>query len=156
IPSLTGHENIAPENIHVRTYAVEERQGCIWIFMEDPKHKVTERPSLPILPDVATDQLPFVSEVTHFPCYVDHGVMGLMDPAHGPFVHASWWWRGRHSIHEKAKPFGPSYLGFTMKRHRPSSNSFAYKLLGGAPETEISFQLPGIRIEHIRIDDKVV
>ena len=37
-----------------------------------------------------------------------------------------------------------------MVRHPPSSNSLAYKLLGGAVTTEISFQLPGIRIEHIR------
>ncbi|HEU0117214.1 MAG TPA: aromatic ring-hydroxylating dioxygenase subunit alpha, partial [Alphaproteobacteria bacterium] len=83
-------------------------------------------------------------------------VIGLMDPAHGPFVHTSWWWRSRHSIHEKAKAFGPSYLGFTMKRHKPSKNSFAYKILSGAPETEITFQLPGVRIEHIRVGKNVV
>jgi phenylpropionate dioxygenase-like ring-hydroxylating dioxygenase large terminal subunit len=73
-----------------------------------------------------------------------------MDPAHGPFVHRSWWWRSRRSIHEKSKSFAPSPRGFTMVRHPPSSNSLAYKLLGGAVTTEISFQLPGIRIEHIR------
>src|ERR1700733_1298469 len=92
----------------------------------------------------------------NFPCFIDHAVMGLMDPAHGPFVHQSWWWRSRHSIHEKAKPFGPSHLGFTMRRHKPSKNSFGYKILGGAPETEISFQLPGVRIEHIRTGKRVV
>jgi phenylpropionate dioxygenase-like ring-hydroxylating dioxygenase large terminal subunit len=53
-------------------------------------------------------------------------------------------------IHEKAKLFRPSAYGFTMVRHRPSSNSRAYKIIGGTPETEISFHLPGIRIEHIR------
>ena len=52
-------------------------------------------------------------------------------------------------MHEKSKKFGPSPLGFTMLRHPPSSNSGAYKLLGGAMTTEISFRLPGIRIEHI-------
>jgi phenylpropionate dioxygenase-like ring-hydroxylating dioxygenase large terminal subunit len=91
-----------------------------------------------------------------FPCYIDHAVIGLMDPAHGPFVHTSWWWRSRKSIHEKAKNFGPSHLGFTMLRHRPSKNSFAYKILGGTPETEIGFQLPGVRIEHIRVGQNVV
>ena len=30
------------------------------------------------------------------PCSVDHGIIGLMDPAHGPFVHQAWWWRSRH------------------------------------------------------------
>jgi phenylpropionate dioxygenase-like ring-hydroxylating dioxygenase large terminal subunit len=37
-----------------------------------------------------------------------------------------------------------------MTRHAPSANSRAYRLLGGAPETEIVFRLPGVRIEHIR------
>ena len=36
-----------------------------------------------------------------------------------------------------------------MLRHAPSSNSTAYKLLGGKMTTEISFRLPGIRIEHV-------
>ena len=37
-----------------------------------------------------------------------------------------------------------------MSRHAPSSNSRAYRLLGGAPETEITFRLPSVRIEQIR------
>jgi phenylpropionate dioxygenase-like ring-hydroxylating dioxygenase large terminal subunit len=77
-------------------------------------------------------------------------VIGLMDPAHGPFVHRSWWWRNEASIHEKAKAFHPSTYGFTMTSHAPSSNSAAYKLLGGDVTTEIAFRLPGIRVETIR------
>ena len=71
-----------------------------------------------------------------------------MDPAHGPFVHRAWWWRSAASAHEKAKAFEPSPWGFTMNRHAPSSNSRAYRLLGGAPETEIDFRLPSVRIEY--------
>jgi len=156
IPALTGHENIDPANIRVRSFPVKEYQGGIWIFMEDPKIKLSELPPLPTVPDIPANAVPAVCEIMHFPCYIDHAVAGLMDPAHGPFVHTSWWWRSRASIHEKAKPFGPSYLGFTMLRHKPSSNSFAYKLLGGVPETEISFQLPGIRIEYTRTGKNVV
>jgi hypothetical protein len=37
-----------------------------------------------------------------------------------------------------------------MVRHTPSSNSAAYRILGGEPSTEISFQLPGVRIEYVR------
>jgi phenylpropionate dioxygenase-like ring-hydroxylating dioxygenase large terminal subunit len=73
-----------------------------------------------------------------------------MDPAHGPFVHRAWWWRSRRSIRQKAKGFAPSPFGFTMTRHPPSENSRAYRLLGGAPETEIVFRLPSVRVEHIR------
>ena len=35
-----------------------------------------------------------------------------------------------------------------MTRHAPSSNSRAYRLLGGAPETEIAFRLPSVRVEQ--------
>jgi len=51
---------------------------------------------------------------------------------------------------------GPRRHGFAMIAHPPSKNSFAYKILGGTPSTEIRFQLPGIRTEHIRIGDKSV
>jgi phenylpropionate dioxygenase-like ring-hydroxylating dioxygenase large terminal subunit len=153
IPALTGHEQIEPGKIRVRAYEAREAQGGIWIFMGDVGR---ELPPLPHLPDVGADQRPAICEIMRFPCFVDHAVVGLMDPAHGPFVHTSWWWRSRTSIHEKAKPFGPSHLGFTMRRHAPSSNSFAYKILGGKPETEILFQLPGVRIEHIRAGSHVV
>ena len=156
IPALTGHEGINPENIRVRNYALMESQGGIWIFMEDPGHKVETYPPVPLIEGIDEDESPFLSETMVFPCHIDHAVIGLMDPAHGPFVHTSWWWRSRASIHEKAKKFGPSYLGFTMLRHKPSRNSFAYKILGGAPETEISFQLPGVRIEHIEVGKHIV
>jgi phenylpropionate dioxygenase-like ring-hydroxylating dioxygenase large terminal subunit len=156
IPALTGHEGIDPGKIRVRDYEIRETQGGIWIFMEDAKIRPAELPLVPHLPDIGEDQKPAICEHMRFPCYVDHAVVGLMDPAHGPFVHTSWWWRSPASIHEKAKPFGPSHLGFTMRRHKPSKNSFAYQLLGGAPETEISFQLPGIRIEHIRAGRHIV
>jgi phenylpropionate dioxygenase-like ring-hydroxylating dioxygenase large terminal subunit len=88
-------------------------------------------------------------ERVEFNAAIDHAVVGLMDPAHGPFVHRAWWWRSGRSIHAKAKAFAPSPWGFTMIRHAPSANSRGYRLLGGAPETEIVFRLPSVRIEHI-------
>ena len=44
--------------------------------------------------------------------------------------------------------------GFQMRRHQPSKNSKAYKLLGGEPTTEITFRLPGTRVEHIKVGKK--
>jgi phenylpropionate dioxygenase-like ring-hydroxylating dioxygenase large terminal subunit len=85
-----------------------------------------------------------------FETNIDHAVVGLMDPAHGPYVHAQWWWRARHDLREKAKRFEPRDMGFAMVRHTPSANSRAYAILGGAPETEITFRLPGLRWEDIR------
>jgi phenylpropionate dioxygenase-like ring-hydroxylating dioxygenase large terminal subunit len=153
IPSLVeGQSDAAVNRIRVRSYPCREVQGAIWVYMSDKARAALDEAALPpppMLPDIAEGDLQIADELI-FPCHVDHAVIGLMDPAHGPFVHKSWWWRPGASAHEKAKRFGPSELGFTMLRHKPSKNSRAYGLLGGAPETEISFRLPGLRIEHIR------
>src|SRR5262249_29966942 len=58
--------------------------------------------------------------------------------------------------HAKAKLFEPREYGFAMARHAPSKNSRAYRLLGGAPETEITFRLPGLRWEHVRVGARQV
>src|SRR3989344_5891690 len=50
--------------------------------------------------------------------------------------------------------FGAVSFGFRMKRHEPSKNSKAYKILGGEPTTEITFTLPGTRVEHIQVGTK--
>ena len=86
-------------------------------------------------------------------CTLDNGIVGLMDPAHGPFVHQSVWWRSRASIHEKSKVFEPLPTGFRMRAHSPSRNSAPYKLLGlaGAPvTTTIDFVLPNLRLELVQ------
>lgn len=144
IPSLVAGQELDLTRIRARAFALVERQGNLWIWLGE-RPPTDDAPELPSIgartPDIALSMT--------FPCHVDHAVGGLMDPAHGPFVHRSWFWRSRRSVHAKEKAFGPSELGFVMKRHRPSSNSRAYKLLGGAPQTEIRFRLPGIRIEHI-------
>ena len=59
-------------------------------------------------------------------------------------------------MHEKAKAFAPSEHGWTMVRHAPSSNSRAYRILGGAPATEITFRTPGYRWEHIQVGERQV
>ena len=88
------------------------------------------------------------------PCGVDQAIIGLMDPAHGPFVHQAWWWRSRHSIREKEKRFEPIPNGFRMSPHAPSANSAPYKILklltGEPASTTIDFVLPNQRFEQIR------
>ena len=87
------------------------------------------------------------------PSHVDQGIIGLMDPAHGPFVHQSWFWRSKKSIHEKAKQFEPIPNGFRMSKHSPSTNSAPYQLLkkmtGEPVTTTIDFVLPNMRFEEI-------
>jgi phenylpropionate dioxygenase-like ring-hydroxylating dioxygenase large terminal subunit len=99
---------------------------------------------------------PKLVERMSFDAHVDHAVVGLMDPAHGPYVHQQWWWRSAKGQLDKAKAFEPRELGFAMARHAPSKNSRAYRILGGAPETEIVFRLPGLRWEHVRVGARQV
>ena len=154
IPSLVPDQDMDVSRIRVRAYPLHEDQGCLWIWMPAENSDGVPTVDPPRLPEAAT--VPKLVETMDFPCHVDHAVIGLMDPAHGPFVHQSWWWRSEASIHEKAKTFGPSLLGFSMLRHTPSSNSAGYKILGGNPTTEISFRLPGIRVEDIDTDRHAV
>lgn len=146
IPALVPGQSFSPGRIGIRTYPTREVQGNIWVFFGD---NPTTAPALPEI-EGFDNASPRLVESIAFRAAIDHAVVGLMDPAHGPFVHRAWWWRSRRSIHAKAKTFAPSPWGFTMVRHRPSTNSRAYRLLGGAPETEIVFHLPSIRLEHIR------
>ncbi|HEX3884631.1 MAG TPA: aromatic ring-hydroxylating dioxygenase subunit alpha [Stellaceae bacterium] len=147
IPALVDGQKFDLARICVRAYPAREVQGNIWVYLGD---RPDTAPDIPILDGFGADAEPRIVEQMSFTASVDDAVVGLMDPAHGPFVHRAWWWRGRHSIHEKAKPFVPSPWGFTMSRHAPSTNSRAYKILGGAPSTEIAFRLPSVRVEQIR------
>ncbi|HUA54259.1 MAG TPA: aromatic ring-hydroxylating dioxygenase subunit alpha [Candidatus Sulfotelmatobacter sp.] len=152
IPSLVADQAFEPGRIKVARYPVREIQGNVWVFFgSDP----ADAPEPPVLPEIG-ERGPAILETVRLDAAIDHAVVGLMDPAHGPFVHTAWWWRSRRSMHEKAKAFEPSPFGFTMLRHAPSTNSNAYRILGGRPETEISFRLPGVRVEHIRIGRYVV
>ncbi len=155
IPSLVDGQNLDPGRIKVRSYPVRERQGNVWIFMGEEAVDEIDLPPVPEVPAFGDAAYNMVWTM-RFACHMDHAVIGLMDPAHGPFVHRSFYWRSPRRMHEKAKRFAPSYLGWTMVRHPPSANGRLYKLLPGKRETEIGFQLPGVRIEHLRAGNRLV
>ena len=166
IPSLTSYETLDPTKIFASAFPCEERDGYAWVYVPAVG---TGRVGgeLPPVPELEKFSARFRSAhlVADLPCNVDHGIIGLMDPAHGPFVHQAWWWRSRASIHEKEKHFEPledrenngRNAGFRMSAHAPSGNSAPYKLLGvyGEPiTTTIDFVLPNRRYETIRCGDK--
>ena len=66
------------------------------------------------------------TETQAFRCGIDHAVIGLMDPAHGPYVHAHWWWKKTPRV--KEKHYAPLPNGFVMTGHKPSKP--VYSLLG--------------------------
>ena len=161
IPSLVPEQTLKVDRIYAGSYECEERDDFVWVFIPDlgpSSAGFTKR--LPA-PDAAPE-IPKFSEgyklaylTADLPCSVDHGIIGLMDPAHGPFVHQAWWWRSQKSIHEKQKNFEPIPYGFRMSAHTPSSNSAPYKLLrmyadADSITTTIDFVLPNLRSEVIR------
>lgn len=151
IPSMVPEQNFDPTKIKVRSYPVHEAQGLIWVFIGERGVEPTDAPKIPVMKAFPNDVKPKLTYIVNFPCHVDHAVIGLMDPAHGPYVHKSWFWRSEKTMLEKKKKFGPVDYGFQMIRHRPSKNSKAYKILGGTPTTEITFTLPCVRVEHIEV-----
>ncbi len=160
IPSLTGLDVLQPEKIYATSYPCAERDGYAWVYVPEAGAGRAVR-ELPEVPEVPKFSARFRSAhlQAELPCNVDHGIIGLMDPAHGPFVHQAWWWRSRASIHEKTKHFEPIAEGFRMSAHAPSGNSAPYKLLGvyGEPiTTQIDFVLPNRRYETIRCGREVV
>ena len=155
IPSLCEGQDYEPGRIKVRAYPLRESQGMVFVWMAgDARNPSEPDQDPPVFPGAEGE--PKLVEWMDFDSHIDHAVVGLMDPAHGPYVHKQWWWRSEKSMHEKAKTFAPRDFGWAMVRHAPSSNSRLYKILGGAPATEITFRLPGYRWEHIAVGDKQV
>ncbi len=146
IPSLTPQQKSTDVGkIKVAAYPAREVQGSIWVFFgEDP----ATAPEIPVLPDIG-ERKPQLIYSLAAKCGFDDAVYGQMDPSHNPYVHVSPWWRRSGGVYDKAKAFGPTPYGFSMLRHKPSTNLLPYKILG-VPETEIIFRLPSTRIEITR------
>ncbi|HUL33530.1 MAG TPA: aromatic ring-hydroxylating dioxygenase subunit alpha [Candidatus Eisenbacteria bacterium] len=151
IPSLTSHDKLKVDRIAAGHFPCEERDGYVWVYVNAPGTRLPEKlPSVPEL-EKFSKSFKIARLECELPSHIDHGIIGLMDPAHGPFVHQSWFWRSKASIHEKAKQFEPIPNGFRMSPHKPSANSAPYKLLakltGETVTTTIDFVLPNIRTE---------
>ena len=160
IPSLVEGQDFDVSQVRVPAYPCREVQGNIWVFM--PEAENGEAPSntasggangaLPEVPQVPgpADAVPQVTLSRLFPCHADHAAFGLMDPTHAAFVHTSWWWKRKAGqLRNKEKHFEPAPLGWRMARHRLPPENRAYKLLGDHVTTEITYSLPGIRVEAI-------
>ncbi len=150
IPSLMPDQEVDLSRFDVTAYEVREVQGNLWVYMPDPDPAKAHPPQveIPRVPGFGDDAQPAISYTMRFPCFIDHAVVGLMDPAHSPFVHRAWWWRSG-KLNPEIKWFDPSPLGFTMRKHTmPANMGRGYWLIGGIPDNEIIFYLPGIRTEE--------
>jgi len=150
MPSLAGSEPYAPSQVRVRRYRVHAAGGMVFIYVcADPRRDAPPDIDPPSF-DLPGKEPAFVVEQV-FNARMDDAVVGLMDPAHVPFVHNQWWWRPPSTgLRLKEKVFEPRERGWAIARHQPSGNSLAYRaLFGGAVTTEIAFQIPGFRWEIV-------
>lgn len=149
IPSLIDSSESYLKNICVRSYPVQEAEGNIWFYAaSDPLSKDVPNIDIPKVWGGNDSDYQLITQLP-FDCGVDPAVVLLVDPAHIPFVHNAWWWGAQPELTEEVKTFDPSPYGFTMRRHELLEANFFYRLLGKVPQVEISFYLPGIRVERI-------
>ena len=142
IPSLVPEQDLDPDKIKVRAYPVREQDGLIWVYMAaKPGARAENRAAAR---RVSMPSRSRWTETQTFRCGIDHAVIGLMDPAHGPYVHDHWWWKKTPRV--KEKHYAPLPNGFVMTPHKPSKP--VYSLLGDVT-TEITFELPSTRFEII-------
>jgi phenylpropionate dioxygenase-like ring-hydroxylating dioxygenase large terminal subunit len=158
IPSLREDQQVDLSKIRCGALPCVERNGLVWIYFardgETPSGDQAEPPAMPVFADA---DAPTLSIVLPFPCSTDHAAFGLMDPTHAAFVHTSWWFKSKaRKLRPKEKAFEPAPFGFRMARHALPPQNIAYKLLGANVTTEISYRLPGLRIEEIRGDRNAV
>lgn len=83
IPSLVEDQAFDTDRIRVRSYPVREQQGLVFVWMaSDARNPMAPDHEPPVFPGaVGTVRL---VEAMDFDSHIDHAVVGLMDPAHGP------------------------------------------------------------------------
>lgn len=145
IPSLVEENEMDPTKIRVKPYPAQEQDGLIWVYMTAQERDAPAPTALPPKVQNITNAKPRWVESQTFRCGIDHAVIGLMDPAHAPYVHGRWWWRVKQKLKEKA--YAPLPTGFIMTRHAPTKP--AYRLVAPDVSTEITFELPSTRFENI-------
>ena len=141
-------------SIAVATIPVLEAYGLVFVFVASPSVAANEVEALakaikiPEL-DLPAGLVPKSTTILTVDGQYDEAVIGLVDPAHTPFVHRQWWWREGRAAKIKQKQYELLPTGFRIPAHTPSSNSLIYKFLPGAPQTQIDFVLPGLRVESV-------
>ena len=155
IPSLVPEQKLHLERIRVAAPPVREAQGNVWVWFarDGAEIDAAALPPPPLAPDIG-ERAPAVAIAMDFACNVDDAALGLMDPTHAAFVHTSWWWRKNpKKVRPKEKSYIPYGAGFRMERIvLGEKGSKPYRLLGRGTSSEITFELPGLRIEHVKGD----
>lgn len=148
VPTLSEHDAADFSRVQVHAFAVQESAGFVWVKPDAGADTGMDNvPTVPALDFEPAGSLVVELEVE---ASFDLTTLSLVDPGHVAFVHNAWWFRPNKNLREKVKTFEPVGYGFTMVGHTTAKSSPLYRLLGGVPEVEIEFRLPGARLERIR------
>lgn len=153
IPSLCSDQTFPICKIKTASYPVKEVRGGVWVYFGENKGEIPEVPEAPGLGELLYEQ---TTTTLMLPIHIDFAALALIDPAHVPYIHDSWWWRSAKSLKEKEKHYVPDGSGWTVVKHQPSAHSLLYKLLGKYIEDEFSFRLPGCRREYITFAGRTI
>ena len=150
IPSLVEGQPYEPSRIRVRNFPTHEANGIVLVYVAADARFSSEPPPPPDF-DLGDFREPKFIIHRIFSAHMDNAVVGLMDPAHVPYVHNQWWWRPPSTgKHLKEKRFTPRERGFCIERPPPPKNSVGYRLLfGDNVTTEIHFMIPGYKWEIV-------
>lgn len=153
IPSLVEEQDFPVCKVKTKSYPVKEMRGTVWVYFGDKSENLPDVPEAPGLGENLYEQ---TTNTLMVPTHIDFAALALIDPAHVPYVHKSWWWRSAKALKQKQKHYVPAGTGWTMVKHQPSKHSIVFKLFGQYIETEISFCLPGCRREYITFCGKTI
>ena len=105
IPSLTSIDTLDPTKIYATGFPVRGARRICLGLRPGAGTGVRAGGAQPPVPEAAKVRREISQRAltADLPCNVDHGIIGLMDPAHGPFVHQAWWWRKQASHPRKRK-----------------------------------------------------
>ena len=151
IPSMTEGQQIDLGKIRCGAFACVERQGLVWVYFprdnEAPSGVTAQPPEIPLFGEDAAQG---VRRAAPSPARSIIPPIGLMDPAHVAYVHTSRWFRSKaRVVKPKEKSFEPTGLGFKMKQHAIPPEQVMYRLLGKKVTADITYFLPGHRVERI-------
>jgi phenylpropionate dioxygenase-like ring-hydroxylating dioxygenase large terminal subunit len=152
IPSLCSDQKFPVCKIKTATYPVKEVKGAVWVYFGDKTDDLPEVPEAPGLGEMLYEQ---TCNTLMLPTHIDYAALALIDPAHVPYIHKSWWWRSAKQLKEKQKHYIPDGTGWTIVKHKPTAHSIIYKIIGKYIEDEISFRLPGCRREYLTFNGRV-
>jgi phenylpropionate dioxygenase-like ring-hydroxylating dioxygenase large terminal subunit len=153
IPALVPGQGFDASKICVHQYPCREAQGNVWVFIPRDGAGDATIPPPPVISG-AGDLEPRLAFTVRVRTNREQIVLGLVDPAHLNYVHRNRWWKPQARPQKvKEKHFEPTALGFRMARHpMPAISSRLFRTLGHDVTNEITFELPGTRVDHFEGD----